>query len=508
MKDLRSEFKQATKWRFISQLIYLPASFFTSVILVRYLSPVDYGNYRIVLSLSGIMIYIVSLGVQHSISRFAPEFIELKNHILVNRLVGRLSIIRFIAVTAVVIFLNVFKSQFVEFFNLPDVFLDWLWLISIIYVLTHTAIVFGQYFHTAILDMKTIIIHDSIKPVLFVLLLVLVATLNMGFSGVLILLLLCELFSFVFYFASYRIHIKRYMVAYGVSFSQESKVDWQRVVKYSIHSALYTFGGLAVGTYVDSFVIAKFLDVSRVAFYTFGLMLVMIVHSFNPVTLFKNIMTNVLVRRYVSSADRGIFQSFFVLTSKLGLFISLPLFLVLCILLEKIIPIVYRQDYLYAVPAIYVFSIMLLSRNFSYGLSAVITTLELVRYFNFYYVIALYNLVASIILVQLWGILGVAIATSSAEVIWCFCLTYFVVKKAGIKIRIPGRQLLVIVGNAMIVSFLVLQVRHLVNSVLALLIAIVIAGFLYLVLSTVTKPFTNEERSKINAMIGRQLWQF
>ena len=492
----------------MAQLIYLPSSFFTSIILIRYLSPVDYGNYKIVLSLSGVMIYIVSLGIQHSISRFTPEFIELGDNHLIKRLVGTLALIRFFAVTALVILLNVFKSQFVGFFNLPAVFLNWLWMISAIYVLTHTGIVFGQYYHSAILDMKTITLHDSLKPLVFVLLIALVAVFDLGFPGVLITILICEAFSFVFYFVSYRLHTKEYHGGDSGDVLDKHDLDWQRITRYSLHSALYTFGGLAVGTYIDSFIIAKFLDVSRVAFYSFALMLVSIIHVLNPITLFKNVMSNILVRRYVASSDEGLFSFFFSFTSKLGLFVAVPSYFVFFVLVGTIISLLYRQDYLVSIPAIYVLAVLFLMRTISFGLSTVITTLELVRYFNFYYVIALYNVVASIMLVQSWGIVGVAAATCSAEVLWCLYLIYIVIKKAEINIKLPLRSSTMIVGNTVLVSLLVLLVRPVIDSVPLLILVIIIAGFAYLVLSSVTKPFTEAERGIINRIIGRPLWRF
>src|SRR3989339_155969 len=75
-QTLRTQVLGGTKWTIISRLLSFPSKIVISIILVRYLSREDYGTYRIVLDLSAVTIYLVSLGIQHSISRYVPEMFE------------------------------------------------------------------------------------------------------------------------------------------------------------------------------------------------------------------------------------------------------------------------------------------------------------------------------------------------------------------------------------------------------------------------------------------------
>jgi O-antigen/teichoic acid export membrane protein len=111
-----------------------------------------------------------------------------------------------------------------------------------------------------------------------------------------------------------------------------------------------------------------------------------------------------------------------------------------------------------------------------------------------------------IILIQFWGIIGVAIATSSS-IILKKIIEYSMSRKfAGI--TFPWIGILKIILNCFIMGVLMIWAKQFVNSILSFIILGILGAFLYLGISYVNKIFLPEERSLINKMIGKSYFVF
>ena len=507
-QTLRTQVLGGTKWTIISRLLSFPSKIVISIILVRYLSREDYGTYRIVLDLSAVTIYLVSLGIQHSISRYVPEMFEKQQFSNIVKMVAGMTGLRLaVNLLLLTIFTLCWRPLF-NFFHLPQILASSLGLIFLFILLQRTVEVFGQYFHTALLDFRFQTLHDIIKDATFIGGIVATGLRDWGLAGVLWTLIASELVSFAVYGSSALYKAAQMIKPRSLSRTGDSSVPVSRIVHYSAYNILYTFSGLVIGASLDSFIIAKFAGMEKVALYTFGLGLIMMVHSINPLNLFKPIFNNIFVRKYAQTGDKAVLSRGAALSAKLGLFIALPALAGVCLLAGPIIHYVYRPDYSGALPVIYLFAIIFVFRCLNIVYTAVINTLELVRYFLWLYIAGLLKLAAAIVLTWYWGIIGMASAACLNEIISCALLGYIVETKGGISPWRADRSYTRILLNTSVMAMFVFAVLGWIGGVVSLVATALAGAAIYFGISLKIKPFRAEEREVINAFFKRKIMVF
>ena len=502
--DYRSHVRLGTKWAVIGRVLGYTISFFTSVILVRYLSVPEYGNYRLLLTLGTLMIYVVSCGIQNSVGRFLPEFYERKQYHEIQGMILTFTLLRLAVSAAVLLILFFWKGYLVSFFNLPEEFASWFWLIAI-YLLLHLTIpVFGEYFHSSSLDIRARTTNDLLKALFF---LTCLCTLPLTFPRLVAIIVGMEVVSLLFFgssFFRYLVYFRRF----ETRDKQAAKTEWKRIGKYSLFTAFYNLSGLVIGLGFDNLIIVKYRGSEEVALYAFGLMLISVFYMVSPTAMFKGIIQNIVVQRYTKKADNEAFRFAIGFVLKMGFFFCLPCFLIVCTLAKPIIIYIYREEYLPCIPILYMFAGMYLVRVFSFGYTVIITTLEMVKYLSISYVVAAYNLLASLILVQYLGFVGVAVATATAESLLCLYFFFVVWKKVDVDPIGAAFSLWPILISSGGAAVFAIVLRPMISGCISL--ALVFAGCLavYIGICYLIKPFSDEERTLINGFIGRRVWVF
>ncbi len=79
--------------------------------------------------------------------------------------------------------------------------------------------------------------------------------------------------------------------------------------------------------------------------------------------------------------------------------------------------------------------VLILARGLQYSYAYLLNTLEKIQYRFYAVIFSVYNLVADIVLIKLFGLIGVAIATSSASLFTLIYYHYIVTRKLNIKIK-------------------------------------------------------------------------
>jgi O-antigen/teichoic acid export membrane protein len=119
---------------------------------------------------------------------------------------------------------------------------------------------------------------------------------------------------------------------------------------------------------------------------------------------------------------------------------------------------------------------------------------------------SLYNFVMDIILIQFWGIYGVAIATTSAIILKKLFEYNMSKKYAGI--TFPWKGISKISFNCMVICILGLYSKQYINNMLSLFIVLILFAVIYLLLSSAIKIFNSDERDFVNNLIGRPYFIF
>jgi O-antigen/teichoic acid export membrane protein len=112
-----------------------------------------------------------------------------------------------------------------------------------------------------------------------------------------------------------------------------------------------------------------------------------------------------------------------------------------------------------------------------------------------------YHLIMSVILVQIWGIVGVALSTTSA-VLLKKVFEYFASKKY-IQITFPWADIFKIVFNSVVVGLLAYWTRPFITDLITLVISFLVIMVVYLWVSYLNMAFIREERKLINQFFGK-----
>ena len=357
------------------------------------------------------------------------------------------------------------------------------------------------------LDMRTVTIHDTLRPLVFIAGIGAAYQRGLHMSDILAVLLLTEACSALYFGVSFLRHRSRLHRMQGQLHHGPALLEWRRIWRFAGYNALYTIGGIIVGTSMDTLIVARYFGMKEVALYSFGVGLIMSVHSLNPISMYKNVLSNVSVRRYYQSGDSKDLLFGSQLTSKIGLFFGLPIAASVCVLARPLIEILYKPEYIPAIPIMYVFAVMICSRVFQAGLSIIINALELVKFLMLLNLLTFYNIGMALVLAPRIGIIGVALATCSTELIWCFIL-WLVVRCQGIKGAVFSTSQIPIVLNTILLVGVLYAVRGRIEGLLSLMLAVVAGAGLYLACSYLVKPFTQNERNLINGVLPRPMWVF
>lgn len=249
----------------------------------------------------------------------------------------------------------------------------------------------------------------------------------------------------------------------------------------------------------DFIIIACFLDLNALGRYAFVAHLSYLISKCLPANLLKGVIIPEYLSRYAGSNNKIELGKMFRMISKLNALVLFPIFTVTVVLGQEIISRVFDSRYLEAYPAMML--LLFYHMMLSFPASLPLQVLERSE-FRLIGKIALgYNLVMSAVLVQHWGITGVALASASA-ILWQRLLEYYLAKKY-VQAALPWKDLFKILFNSLTVGVLALLAKPFIDSLPALGLFLAAAAVIYLALSYFNMGFLNEERRLLYQLAGK-----
>ena len=144
--------------------------------------------------------------------------------------------------------------------------------------------------------------------------------------------------------------------------------------------------------------------------------------------------------------------------------------------------------------------------SFAEPIDLVLQSLEKVNILFYSKIFAVYNLVGDLLVVKPYGIIGVALITSSAVLFKnLFCL-YFAKQYTGLLVPKVGLFRLVI--NSILMGLVLHLMRPYIDGLFSFVMVVVIGLVVYFMLCCLNKAFTKEERCLINDMLPIKLFLF
>ena len=475
---------------------------FITWLLVRELALEEYGIYSLLLGMTAYLSTITSFGLIPAFRRYLPEFIR-KNQIAeflwTVRFVQLFRAVAAIIVISVILF---FFDEFGAAFQISG------------YLKFFIIFAIGIFFflQTELLRsiMEAMFLHKYItySHFIYVLFRLVVLYIIFHYQYGLMYVLLTDLAAYVILFAIASCFYirnnpkKRWSGHSKREFSKSGLM--KRLFRYSGFSFFNEIGKNFIDISTDFFVISHFLGPGPLGYYAFAARIGSIIANMLPSRILRGVILPAYFSHYSGSGSKAELDRMFKFITKLNAFICFPIFAIVGVLGENVIRYIFDPKYVTALPVMLILFVHFLTLVFPFAMP--LEALEKPEVILISKFSSIYNLIMDIILIQFWGIIGVAIATSSSIILKKF-FEYHMAKKHA-EIRLPWRSLAKIFANCGIVSAIGLWSNLYIDGVPSLLSTGFLLGILYLLFSFLNKPFLAEERVIINKMIGRNYFVF
>jgi len=483
--------KQNLPYILLQKLVTPLLNLFISVIIMRKLSVDSYGIYNVYLALIGYITLFGAFGIPSVLQRFLPEFYSKDKDKFYE--LSRIALLLCPFVTAVLSsFVFIFPDVFMSFFKLHEAislfkYFVFFMLLRVEIELFELVFVSG-FFHKFV----------SVGRVFYVII-----------RGISIYVLLSRGYGLIGLIGAEILSIFLQFVFYGVLYYRKLRIKLTHTNKYSLRKEKgrllrYAFlsyfnemGARILDVSTDFLVISSYLGASYTGLYAFANKVMQLAQNFSPNNIFRNIIRPAFFAMYVDSADR--LNYLFNIVFKISLLFYFPLFLVIVVLGDKIILYFFDAKFLTALPVLRVVAFFYVLNSFQFPLGLVVQSIEKVQANLFSKVFSIYNLVADIVVIKYYGILGVAAVTGSAILLKNLFIYFYVRKYIHLKIDI--KYSLVIVFHSLILFLLSFLERPFIRNDKTLLIAMIVNAIFYLFLITRVSPFSQIEKASLYNML-------
>jgi O-antigen/teichoic acid export membrane protein len=225
-----------------------------------------------------------------------------------------------------------------------------------------------------------------------------------------------------------------------------------------------------------------------------------------PHVVLRDVVRPAFFAKYAETGEARHLQDMFNFLLKSGVFFLLPLAMAIWILGDKLILYVFGPKYSEAYWPLCVVVGFTALNAFAEPTGLVLQALEKVHIQFYSKVFAVYNLVGDLLVAKPFGVLGVALVTSSAVLFKnLFCLYY---SKRYSGIRVEWRGLATIAVNTLAMGLVLLSIRRYVLGLGTLILALGMAGVVYLTAAILNRSFTSDERRLVNRVLPRPAFVF
>jgi len=173
---------------------------------------------------------------------------------------------------------------------------------------------------------------------------------------------------------------------------------------------------------------------------------------------------------------------------------------------NEIIVHIFDPKYLDSLYVLWVFAAFTALNSIQFPLGLVIQAIERPEITLYSKIFAIYNLIADILVIKHFGILGVAIVTSTAILFKNLFLYKFTQKHISYSINF--KPISRIIFNSAGMSFLVISIKGFIVNIYSLFGVMLLGGIAYFMISFINKSFTAKERQIINNILPIPMFFF
>ncbi len=279
----------------------------------------------------------------------------------------------------------------------------------------------------------------------------------------------------------------------------------QRLLRYGLLSSFNELGATTLKVSANFYVVSAFLGPYFVGLYAFGERIHRFLDAGLPLRKGYEVMSPLFFSSLQDAPDERINKVFNFLM-KLSIFFVLPVAVFTGVLGREIINNVFSPKYLAAYWVLAILMVYLVWHSILFVLNLVAQLKEKMEVLLYSKVFAVYNIIASILVIKIWGIEGVALASLSALVFQNIYIYYMLKKDMAIKLH-PSSHLRIVL-NASATGVMLYLLKGQIVNLLSLILVLVLGSLVYLLLCHINKSFSREETDLINKTIKMPIWSF
>lgn len=485
MKEARSHVNKLVKGTglFIIFGIYgYIITFLFKLILARHFGSSDFGLFVLAQTIFGIAVLIAGLGIKESITRYIPYYITKKKYATLTGYVYFIFIFPLFFSLFFSILLFIFSKDITSFFNFPNKFVIFLKIIAFILPFSIFNATTRKIFLAEHKTLYTTISYYAIEMSLLLFGAILVIYLDLQIWFIVLMMLLSILIAAMYDVVIYKRNIFLPLTSKKEFFFK----DW---LKFSL--PLFFTGIFAyLISWSDNIVIGKLLDPGQLGVYSICYSLAIFLVFFQK--SFSNLFIPIISKNYAKK-EFGNITLLFKHASAWTFGLTFPFFLILLLFSKQILSILYGKEFIAGSGVLIILSLGALI-NISTGLNKEILLVYKKTKFIFFVnvLIAIFNVIANIIMIPFFGIMGAAIA--SAVSISSQNLIFLYKAKQYQKLTFDFKYLLKFCIAGFPSIFIAKFVFHLfTNKILAILFAGIIYLISYILLLLLMKTPTKED---------------
>ncbi len=466
-------------------------------LLIKYLSTSEYGIYNLLLGTSVYLNILSSFGILEGASRYLPEFFQSKEMSKFQWVAKSGLIFRFALSLLIFLFINISLDFIGNFFNLTDYQIYFpIFVLSLIFLFQAQllrVILQSIFLHkySVIANIIYLLIKGTFISIFF--------SLGFGLYHVLIADLIASFLFMIIAYIFYKKALNNTNNAKNTVFDRKSLL--KRIFRYSSFSLFNEIGVLFIDISTDLFVISHYLGTIQLGYYAFAARIGRMISELLPSRLFINVITPAYFARFSQTGDKNELNKMFHFVVKFNAYAIFPIFSAFIVLGKPIIVYFFDERFLSSYYVMLVLFIHFLMKVFPVALP--LKAIEKPEVILAGKLSSIYNLIMDILLIHIWGIMGVAIATSSAMVfkkIYEYYMSYRLVK-----LTLPLESLFRISLNCIMIIGIGFLLRGFITGWISLLAIIFSLGLIYLILSYFNNAFLAEEKRIINKLIGKDI---
>ncbi len=482
-------------WKSVGPIV----NFLVTIYIIRRLSVGDYGIYNILLTVMVYTALFSSLGLPSIFQRFIPEFYQRREWFKLKKLVVQGLFWRLLLAVILIFSIISFSNQVGGLLKIEG-YLDYFMIFSL-------GIIFFLEAGLLTIALASLFLHKyfAISQVTYTIIragvLYYFLESEWGLYGV----LLAEVIGYALQFIllSYFYYIK-----FSRNYPTNEDLDFplRRFLRFGGFSYFNEIGSKVLDVDTDFFIISAFLGPNMVGLYAFANRIITLLIHWMPHNLFIDVIRPAFFAKYSQSNNARELQKMFRLLTKFIAFIWLPLVAGVFVLGDNLIIYVFDPKYLGALKILWIVAAFSALNSFAVPLGLVVQAVERVEINLYSKIFSIYNLIGDLLVVKPFGIVGVAVITSTA-VLFKNIFIYIFAQKY-VRLRVEFKCLSIITINTLVMAFFLYIFRGLIVDVYSFFLVGLVGGLIYLIASYFNKAFLEEERRIVNKLLPKPVFVF